>query len=732
MDTDPTLNPRTGRRAVATGAAIVIATAAVYLSSLTHGFIGMDDDVYVTANPLIRSLAPANLWAILTRPYAEFYHPVTLLSLAADYAVWEINPFGYHLTDSLLHLLNTALVFWVCHELVLAAVASRTPAAEPESISDQPATNNRPPATIAARTAALIAAALFGLHPLHVESVAWAAQRKDLLCSLFYLLALAFYLRHAATARTRPDREEEIQNPKSKIQNRTWLRLSLAAFLASLLSKSMGVTLPVVLVLIDYCPLRRLGGLPGRAMAAEARNAWLEKLPFLGLALAATVATLAAQQQGGALRSAAEIPWSLRPWIVVHSYAFYLWRSIVPADLTVLYPLPHVGAHNILSWVSLAALLAITAVALVLWRRLPVLLACWLFYGITLAPVCGLLSFGAQSFADRYSYLPLLGPFLLIAVAVVRASQMGRRGLRRATSLMIGAMVGIALFLLAAQTARQIATWHNGESVWLHHLRIHPDHARAVFNLAYSYQSQGRIDRAMRAYERCLELATDDFNANINYGSLLLRQGEATRAAEHFRRAAAEAPESGAPRTKAGAHYNLGLALVRLEKDDEAVVAFKQAVAADPRYAAAHAQLGDAYAQRGRVDLAIDHYFKALAIDPRMAQAHENLGLAWLAAQQPDKARVEFERTVHLRPRSPAALVELAILDVAAGRTQVALERLAEAARYSPRDPQIHVERAKVLRDVGQRAPAIAALKDALAIDPQHVEARAILGDLLE
>ena len=680
------------RRAALAAVAVVGVTAAVYLPALTNGFVGLDDDVYVTANPLIASFSIANLWAILTRPYAQFYHPLTLVSFAFDHALWRLHPFGYHLADWILHLLNTALVFWICYRLVRFG---------------------KPQSSDLARTSAAIAAALFALHPLHVESVAWVAQRKDLLCALFYLMALGFYLRHAQYERQR--------------LSRFWYRASLLAFVLALLSKSMAVTLPLVLVVADIYPLRRLRSWPGRDLSPDERGVWLEKAPFLGLAAATIIATIAAQVQGGSIRSAAEIPWSLRPWLAVHSYSFYLWKAVLPRDLTVLYPIPlQAGVHDAASWIGAGALAAITGVAWLLRRRWPVVAAAWAYYVITLAPVCGLLTFGAQSVADRYSYLPLLGPFLLAGIAVGRINQIGDHGWRPSLRALAGIAAALVWIACAHLTGRQIARWHNGETLWTDHLRIYPNDARARFSLGRFYQAQGWIGQAKLEYERSLQLEPRYFDARINLGGLLLREGNVEGAADCFRKAVEQRPNH------AGARHNLGLALLRLQHPDEAAESFKQAVALDPRNPDARAGLGEALFDQGNIGAALRQYHIALSLNPRMAEVHEKLGFIYLALDQKDKARREFEQAIYLQPRSPDALIELGRLDVASSQPLQALGRLSRAAHYRPDDPEICLLKAEIFRNQGASGLAESSLRQAIELDPENVEVHVRMGLFLE
>ncbi|MCX8035464.1 MAG: tetratricopeptide repeat protein [Candidatus Sumerlaeia bacterium] len=695
------------RQAVLAAALAAGAALAVFLPAVNNDFVGLDDDVYITANPLIAPLTGRTLWAILTRPYAEFYHPVTLLSLAFDHWVWGGAATGFHLTDVVLHAMNAALVFWVCYLLVRCARRRKESSAAPEMETGAGGTE------ATARTAALVAAALFALHPLRVESVAWAAQRKDVLYAFFFLLSVGCYVRHAENAAVR--------------SSRLWYRLSLAAFVLSLLSKSMAMTLPLVLVLLDYYPLGRLRSAPRRPLPPDARAVWTEKLPFVGLALAFALVTLAAQAGGGSIRSAAEIPWHLRPWIAVHSYAFYLLKTLLPTDLTVLYPIPlTAGAGNLYSWISLIALAGVTAAVWLLRRRWPAALAVWLYYLITLAPVCGLLTFGAQSVADRYSYLPTVGFALLVGWLVARVNEICDEGWRPVLRALAGGAVAVAVLGLAHETRLQIGHWHNAETLWTRHLEIYPTSTRGRFNLAYYYHTHHRPPEAIRHYELCLLESPNHFDANINLGSLFLKRRYPEGARECFEKAVAARPDH------AGARYNLALALVRLDERPAAIEQLKEAVRLAPDFAEAHAALGEAYAESGMIGPAIRQYREALKINPRMAETHESLGLAYLAIGQKNLARTEFERALHLNPRLPASLIELGRFDVESSRPLTALSRFSQAARLQPNDADIHVLKAHVVLAQGAYGLAESSLRQAVEIDPAHKQAWFELGLLLE
>ena len=668
-------------------AGIVALTAAAYLPALANGFVHYDDSIYITDNPLIRSLSPRNIWAILVRPYAEFYHPVTLLSLALDRALWGLNPFGYHLTDLILHLLNTVLVFWVSYRLV--TVGTRV-AAGSQGL---------------ARPSAMIAAALFSLHPLHVESVAWAAQRKDLLCAFFYLLSFGLYLRHAET--------------EPRPSSRRWLRASFVAFLLALLSKSMAMTLPLAMALADIYPLRRLRSWPGRAMAPDEKAACFEKVPFFGLAAAMLIATLAAQAHGGAIRSASEIPLGLRPWIAVHSYAFYLWKAIVPTGLTIFYPVPlHVGLRDVATWIALAALLAITMAAWRLRKRWPALPAAWVYYLLTLAPVCGFLTFGAQSVADRYSYLSLLGLVLVAGVGVARFSQIGGQAWRLRVRVLSGAAATVAVMALAHLTRQQIAYWHDGVSLWSHHLRIFPDSSTAYLGRGAAHGEFGAWDNAIADYSKAIELKPDYAEAYVNRGMAYGGTGALDQAVQDFTKAIALKPDF------AAAYINRADTLNTLGQYAQAIRDCDKAIELRPGSAEPYVNRGNAYGALGDGDRALAEYSRAIELKPDYANAYANRGVMYSGTGAYDRALRDLTRAIALKPDFADAYGYRADALNALGQFAQAVRDCDKAIELRPSSARPYVTRGNAHRALGDRDRALADYSRAIELNPGLADAR--------
>jgi tetratricopeptide (TPR) repeat protein len=488
---------------------IVVVTAVCFLPALGNGWVAWDDEGNFLDNPHYRGLGPARLAWMFTDLHAH-YMPLTWLTLGLDYVLWGMNPAGYHLTSVLWHATNAVLFFGVARALLGAAL----PAAPGAAL----------------RAGALVAALLFAVHPLRVESVAWATERRDVLCGFFYLLTILAYLRYCATGARRA------------------YGAALGLFAAALLSKSMAVTLPVVLLLLDAWPLRR--------------RAWREKIPFFVLSLAAGVLALVAQRQADALSAVTLLGPLERLAVALHALAFYLWKTLVPLQLSPIYELPaRVAPFSAPYLRGALVVLALSAVALVMRRRWPALAVAWAAYVVTLLPMAGLVHVGPQLAADRYTYLPGLAVALLAGGAFVQAGRAldGRR--------VIGALpvagAGVVVTLLALLTLNQVQVWRDGETLWTHALSVGPS-AIAHAKLGVVRDEQGRRDEAIAHYRAALAIHPNMPDAYNDWGIALARQERWEEAVERYRKALELEPRS------REAHANLAAALERLGRADEA------------------------------------------------------------------------------------------------------------------------------------------------------------------
>jgi hypothetical protein len=370
---------------------IALITFLVYLTALRNDFVNWDDDIYVYENPYIRSLNPAFFkWAFFNF-HASYWSPLTWISHALDYAVWGLNPLGHHLTNNILHAANTFLVVLLVIRL-LDAWKGRTIHSGLSSFVHERTM------LIAAGTTGL----LFGLHPVHVESVAWVAERKDLLCALFFLLSLIAYTKYASGA----DKEPVNNNKAPRFFNNYYL-VTIGFFILALLSKPMAVTLPVVLLALDWYPFNRL-----RSPRAF-RLALIEKLPFFALSLLSSMLTVLAANKGGAMELMETVSLSTRVLVGFRSLVAYLGKMLWPLNLVPYYPYPKDASPLSLEYFSAIVLvIGITAACMVMAKKQKLWLSVWGYYVVTLVPVLGIVQVGGQAMADRFTYLPSLSPFL--------------------------------------------------------------------------------------------------------------------------------------------------------------------------------------------------------------------------------------------------------------------------------------------------------------------------------
>lgn len=490
-------------------ALVAVVTFVAFLPALGNGFVAWDDDRNFLDNPHYRGLGPAQLAWMVTHLDAH-YVPLTWLTLGLDYVLWGMNPAGYHLTSVVLHAANAVLVYAVARRLIAAALPGA--------------------AGGALVLGSAVAALLFAVHPLRVESVAWATERRDVLCGLFYLLTVLAYLRYCASA------------------SRRWYGASLAFLAAALLSKAMALTLPVVLLFLDAYPLRR--------------RAWREKLPFFALSLAAGALALAAQRAAGATSTVAFLGPLERVAIACYSLAFYLWKTLVPRHLSPIYELPARVDPLASPYVASAlAVLALSVLAIALRRRWPPFAVAWASYAVTVLPVSGLVQVGPQIAADRYTYLALLG------VAILAGGALARAGLalqaQRAAGPLLGAGAGVLVLALVVLTLNQARVWRNSETLWTHALSVGPS-AIAHAKLGVVRDEQGRPEEAIAHYRQALRIHPDMPDAYNDWGIALARQGRWLEAIEQYENALKLAPGL------VEAHANLAQALERVGRAAEA------------------------------------------------------------------------------------------------------------------------------------------------------------------
>jgi hypothetical protein len=543
--------------------AISVVSFLVFLPALHNGFVGWDDGTNLVKNPYFRGLGWAQLKWMWTNHLMEHYVPLTWMTYGLDYVLWKQRSYGYHLTNILLHAVNAGLFFWLALELLKLA----RPA--------QPG-RSRTPLLWGAGFAALI----FSLHPLRVESVAWATERRDVLSGCFYLLALLAYLRRFTSE----------PGPRADRKYYWWC---FALFAAAVLSKEITVTLPVVLLILDVYPLRRLGGAAGEWFGPPAWRVWIEKVPFLVLSIADGIMTMVVSARHHGVDTIHAMGWLPRVTITIYGMAFYILKTIAPVHLAPLYPLTryktYVWAAPFL--MSAAVVLAISIVAVALWRRFPAVLAVWVVYTVTLLPVGGLVHNGYQIAADRYTYLACMGWALLLGVGLTVCWD---AALSRSPALRV-LLAGVAALLLVAlgwRTRAQIPIWHDTETLWSQAIAVEPS-ALALNSLGAAYVAEGDTLGGLDLYRRAIAL-------DPSY---------------------------------ALAHNNLGAVYMDLHRYDESIHEFRIAQKLVPDMVEAYDGSGNALRMAGRLDEAIEDYRHALQLRADYTMARLNLEKA-LAVKQ--------------------------------------------------------------------------------------------------
>jgi len=669
---------------------IALLTLAAFLPSFQNGFVSWDDELTLVENQNYRGLGWEQLRWMFTTFHTGHYQPLSWVTFGLDYLLWGMNPFGYHLTNLLLHAANAVLVYFLAFRLLSLAV---------------PATDSQ---DLSLRISAGLAALFFAIHPLRVESVAWATQRRDILSALFFLLTIHLYLWANGGAQSS--------------RTRMWrLSGSLVVYGLSLFSKAVGMTLPIVLLVLDVYPLRRLG-IKGQGWFGRAtRGAWLEKIPFFILASAAGVIALLAQYQTGAMGSIERHGVLARIAQAFFGLVFYLWKTVVPLGLSPLYEIPL--QLNPWEWYFLLCGILVVGISLSLLflrRRWPAGLAVWVCYVAILAPVLGIAQSGTQLVADRYSYLSCLGWAILVGAGSFhcwRAWLTGRVG--RLTLLAAAGLAATVLVVFSALTWKQVQVWHNSEKLWRHALAVTQRSSTAHYNLGNILADRDELEEAISHYRQALQIKPTDYSAHTNLGNALSSQGQLEEAIGHYRQALRIRP------TDSLTHNNLGNALRSQGQLEEAIGHYRQALRINPANSLAHSNLGIALAGQGRVEAAIDHFREALRINPANSLAHNNLGTALAGQGKIDEAIDHFRAALQVDPTNAQVYTNLANIFANRGDLEKAIEQYRRALEVKPGQAEVHERLGRLLTQGGRRDEAIQHFEEALQIMKSRDTSRA-------
>ena len=696
-------------------------TFAIYVPALRNDFVNYDDSDYVTSNPHVQSgLKWENIQWSFTTGHASNWHPITWLSHMLDCQLFGQQAAMHHLVSVLFHIANTVLLFYVLHRMTGAVWRS------------------------------VIVAGLFALHPLHVESVAWASERKDVLSGFFFLLTLTAYGRYASLS------QSSIQHPASNItrhgtrnaQDATpvqhpalYYLLALLLFALGLMSKPMLVTLPFVLLLLDYWPLQRCQPATLNLQRTSILRLIVEKLPFLALSAASSVITFLVQRKGGAVSTT--ISFGARTANAVVSYVHYVLDMFWPNHLSVLYP--HPGTWPVLQVVaSTIFLIVVIAAALYSIRKHPYLPVGWLWFLGMLVPAIGLIQVGIQCRADRYTYLPLIGLFIMLAWGITELlahfseTEIGESSLSTrerdrvrgnetsahqnlSASPMFVSVTGLCLFsfaVCAVVTSRQIGYWRNSETLFRRAVQVTQKNYLAYNNLGFYLSNRGEVAEAIENYRKSLEINPNYEDAHNNLGYAYAGQKKYPEAIAEYEAALRIRPNH--PEV----HNNLGNTLGDIGRADEAIAHYIITLQQKPDHADAHNNLGVALAMKGRFDEAIQHFHAAMRYKPNDASAHSNLGNTYSMQGNFDLAIPEYLEAIRLNPKDSQAQNNLGITLFKQGKVDDAIAHYRAALELKPNDPQIHYNFGVALLQQGKQPEALAQFSEAVRLRPDYAEAQ--------
>jgi len=664
---------------------LALVTLTAYWQVRNNEFINLDDDLYVTDNPYVCKglTAKGIIWAF-TSIHKGHWHPMTWISHMVDYSLYGLNPNGHHIANLLFHIANTLLLFLLLYRMTNLPWRSG------------------------------FVAALFALHPLHVESVAWVAERKEVLSAFFWILAMWTYVYY-------------VEKPKV---NRYLLVAS--CFLLALMSKPMAVTFPFALLLLDYWPLGRLrfgktdNGLNPTTLGSgnvchrkvSVLGLVLEKVPLFLISAVLSLFTIFAHWGSGAISSLDKLPLEIRIENAFVSYVKYIAKMIWPDRLAVLYPHP----ITLPLWEVVGAtllLMIITTLVILAGRKRNYYIMGWFWYLGTLLPVIGLVQAGIQAMADRFMYIPIIGLFIMVVYGISDFLMGWRYG-----KVVLATSGGVLLLILMVATMSQVQLWRTSVMLFSHTLRVTDDNYLIHNNLGVTLAKQGKDQEAAIHYRKALEINPRYTDAHYNLAALLVRQRKAQEAIDHFNEALKIKPN------RVDVHNDLGVILAKQGKIQEAAIHFAEAIQINPNYARSYFNWGILLIQQGKNEEAIPYFNKALQINPNDPTIHNNLGAALAGVGRPEEAIAHYNQALQINPDYVDAHLNLGSLLTFQRKDQEAVPHYYEALRINPSDARAHYELGAILVRQEKKREAIFHLTEAVRIIPNYGEAHLTLGML--
>ncbi len=655
--------------------ALLVAVCAIFSPVVGCDFVNYDDLGYITQNQNIQhGLTAESLKWAFTTGHSSNWHPLTWISHIIDFQLFGLKPLGHHVVNVLFHAANSVLMFLLLRRMTGTIWRSA------------------------------FVAAMFAIHPLRVESVAWISERKDVLSTFFWLLTAGMYVCYA----------------QKNAGRGKWFALALCFYALGLMSKPMVVTLPFILLLIDFWPLRRFSiedvGLTNRFV-----RLLLEKIPFIFLSITSSVVTFFVQQKGGAVSSLDSITVAQRIENMFVAYVRYIGKAFWPSKLSILYPHPIQWPW----WVIIVCfifLVAITILAIQQLRFRPYLAVGWFWFLGMLVPVIGLVQVGMQSMADRYSYVPIVGIFIATTWAATEF-------VRNRTALTT--IAALALVACCVLTPIQISYWKDSDKLFTHAVQVTDGNYLAYNNLGYYFSNKNEPERAIEFYKKALEIKPNYEDAHNNMGFCLAAEGKYKEAINEYIKALS------INKKLTEAHNNLGNALSNIGEIDAAIHEYQIAIEENPKHSDAHNNLGIALAMKGRIDEAIEHFQLAVRYKDNYASAHSNLGNAYavqgnnlltagntVAAQAKfDQAIMEYHECLRLSPEDPQAHNNLGNVLAQQNKLDDAQREYRKAIEMKYENPEAHFNLGFALARQGKRAEAEAEYLVALKQKPNYADA---------
>lgn len=672
-------------------ALLALLTLLVFWPATNNGFVNYDDPGYITKNAWVqKGLTLDNVkWAFTTGHFSN-WHPLTWLSHMLDWQLFGENPKGHHFTSVMFHAVNAALLFLVLRKMT------------------------------GFFWRAAFVAALFALHPLRVESVAWVSERKDVLSLFFGLLSTWFYVGYA---------QARAQAGTTKGQLGRYYVPALLFFAFSLMSKPMLVTLPFLLLLLDLWPLKRFAipGSNGRRSAGQPAldakllsRLLLEKVPYFVLIIISSVVTYLAQKEGGAVSTALGLKERLANALI--SYCRYLHKSFWPENLSVLYP--HPGSWPTAS-ILVATIFLATISILAVWqlRRRPWIFVGWFWFIGTMVPVIGVVQVGVQSMADRYTYIPMIGLYMLLTWAACELTAKFTAQRKILSVLSVALLVACSI-----ATVRQIRIWKNSMTLFEHAVAVTEKNYLAYNNLGFFISEEARslsgparlqkVDEAIEKYRKSIEIKPNYEEALNNLGHAIAEKGQYPAAVPYYQQALKINPKL------IEARNNLGNALSEIGQFDEAISHYNFVLEREPENVDAHNNLGVALAMKGKLDEAMNHLQKAVELNPKNISARSNLGNAFAVQRKLDLAAEQYQAVLQANPRDARTHNNLANVMGELGKADDAIVHYRKALELEPINPEANYNLALTLLRQGKRDEALLHLKEALRLRPNYPEAQ--------